>query len=83
MIKDKKPAYFVEKFSFNFPYRTRLASDSSLRIIDTAKSDPRKFGFVHRTTQDWNKLPLDLKMETSLGKFKQKLKIHIKETYPI
>ena len=83
MIQEKKPAYFVDKFSFNFPYRTRLASDSALRTIDTIKSDPRKFGFVHRTTQDWNKLPLDLKMETSLGKFKQKLKIHIKETYPI
>ena len=83
MIKDKKPAYLVEKFSFNFPYRTRLASDSALRIIETVKSDPRKYVFVHRTTQDWNKLPLDLKMETSLGKFKQKLKIHIKETYPI
>ena len=83
MIKDEKPAYLVEKFSFNFPYRTRLASDSALRIIETVKSDPRKYVFVHRTTQDWNKLPLDLKMETSLGKFKQKLKIHIKETYAI
>ena len=28
---EKKPAYFVDKLDFNFPYRTRLASDSSLQ----------------------------------------------------
>ena len=83
MMKEGKPDYFVDKFKTDFPYKTRFAAGHGVRKIETATSDPRKKGFVNRTIEVWNKLPLDLKKEISLKKFKFKLKKHIKENFPI
>ena len=80
MMQEQKPTYFVKKFNFNFPHRTQLSSENVLRTSETATSDLRKFGFINRTTLDWNRLPLELKKETSLVKFNKELKVHIKET---
>ena len=83
MMNEGKPTYFVEKFNFDFPYETRLAAGNCVRQTKTISSDPRKYGFVNRTTEAWNRLPLSLKKETSLNKFKFKLKTHIRENFPI
>ena len=58
MMNEGKPTYFVEKFNFDFPYETRLATGNCVRQTKTISSDPRKYGFVNRTTEAWNRLPL-------------------------
>ena len=83
MLQEGKPAYFLGKFNSDFPYRTRITSANGLRKTDKIKSDPRKFGVVNRTTEDWNKLPIGLKTEISVNKFKQKLKKYVGENFPI
>ena len=73
----------MEKFRSNFPYNTRLASESGLRTTDRVKSDLKKYSFVNRTLEEWNKLPTDMKKEASLTEFKKKLKIYVKANYQI
>ena len=71
---ERKPVYLYDKLSKSFSYRTRLASENGIRETETIKSDLRKKGFVHRSTQQWNNLPLNLKNLETLKKFKTELK---------
>ena len=77
--QDGKPVYLYNKLSQAFNYRTRLASSNGIRETEKIKSDLRKKGFVHRSTLQWNSLPLSLKNEKKQSKFKNDLRSWVKE----
>ena len=72
-----QPLYLAEMFTSSFNYPTRFAGAGNIQAA--GKSEVRlelsQQSFKFRAIRDWNKLPSQLKLETSSMLFKKKLKI--------
>lgn len=76
--KFKKPSYLFDKFSSEFPLRTRLAEGNRIRETETIKSDERRKSFIPRATRAWNSLPVTIRNIQTLDKFKKEMKTYVK-----
>ena len=76
IIQDKNPAYFQDKFSTHFPYRTRIAKNNAIHISSDFENELKLAdnSFRWRASALWNKLPPDMRIIPKLPKFKRKLK---------
>ena len=72
----KEPAYLDRMFDTEFPRNTRQASSGCIRISSSKKANLSLTlsSFKWRTYELYNKLPAELRKETSLKKFKRDLK---------
>ena len=75
--KDKKPGYLHKQLFRPFPCNTRFAKDGGIRKYDKLDKEIARNSFFPRSIDDWNKLPNDLKKETSAKVFKRHLKVWI------
>ena len=77
--RDKNPKYFSDKSG----YQTRLARGSRIRTNKIIKKTLTQQNFTYKSTKIWNKLPNDIRMETTELKFKQKIKAWIRSNVSI
>ena len=80
MRKDKKPVYFYDKISTAFGYSTRLATTHGIRCNTMISTELTKNSFLNRTTETWNKLPVEIRSITTIREFKKKIKIWVKDS---
>ena len=79
-IKTTYPKYLFSKLSMDFPYNTRLAQSESVRMGEQfkCKLDLTERSFLNRATINFNQLPGELRQESNIETFKNKLKTWVK-----
>ena len=75
--RDKKPAYFYEKFTRQFPYSTRLASENRIRTDSTINKSLTTQNFTYKAINMWNELPSEITQAETLECFKKQAKAWI------
>ena len=78
-----KPEYFQQYFSTEFPYETRLATGQGIRRGDQSQYEVSRTSFVVRSAAMWNMLPVQVRGQLSLDKFKKLLKSWLIENIAI
>ena len=75
VLDKKSPVYLYEKLSNEFPYKTRFATQENIRIGGSQYGfkDLSQKSFRCRASKQWNQLPANLRMPTTLKKFKKLL----------
>ena len=70
------PKFMKQKFSTNYPYRTRQATTGSIRYGETfnTKSSLIQKSFAHRGLKDYNMIPSSIRASPTVSTFKTKLK---------
>ena len=65
------PKYLYDKLTLKFPYNTRLADSSSVRMGSElrARLDLTERSFINRATSSYNKLPATLREATEIKVF--------------
>ena len=77
--QEEKPTYIYNKISTPFNVHTRLARSNGIKENWKIKSKLGKQSFIPRATTEWNRLPPNIRTTTSIGKFKEKLKMWVKQ----
>ena len=67
--RDKKPAYFYEKFTRQFAYSTRLASENRIRIDHKITKSLTMQNFTYKAINLWNELPSEITQAQTLESF--------------
>ena len=80
---DKKPVYFHQKISKQFNYKTRFASDNSVKIDQQVKKEISQQKFLYKFSKQWNELPSEIKHEQNVKQFKVKLKLWVRSNVPV
>ena len=76
----KKPGYIFSKINNRFLRKTRLATTEGIRDNRHFKTFLAQASFIPRTIKAWNEeLPVELRSEKRLERFKVKLKTWITE----
>ena len=85
VLKSKHPKYIFSKMTVDFSRRTRQTDNNILRLGTHTdyKLELAGNSFRWRTAQQWNNLPVSLRNEQTIEKFKSKLKLWIMENVPI
>ena len=70
------PQYMKKKLSTNYPYRTRQATNGSIRYGETfnTKNSLTQSSFAYRGLKDYNMIPANIRACNTLATFKTKLK---------
>ena len=75
----KKPVYIFSKINSKFLKRTRLATTEGIKDSRNFKSSLAQASFIPRTIKTWNEdLPIELRSDSTLERFKFNLKTWIK-----
>ena len=76
--KHGAPRYIHTMVSEPFQVKTRMAKTGGIRVTRQFKSEIGKSSFITRTTDLWNVIPMELRMEDSYKSFSCKLKEWVK-----
>ena len=70
------PTYMKQRMSSNYPYRTRQATNGSIRYGETfnSKKSLTQSSYSYRGLKDYNMIPASIRTCISLPTFKRKLK---------
>ena len=80
ILQSKKPAYLSTKLTPKKHNQVTIVPARQQNVIDAnCKLSVSRCGFVYRAAKLWNCLPLSLRCEMNMEKFKRLLKIWIKE----
>ena len=82
ILKDKKPLYISRKLE-SMHRETRTTDYLTLFDSRYFKTSTALRSFIPRAIKDWNILPLEIREIESTEKFKQRLKIYIRENIPV
>ena len=78
--RTKKPGYIFSKINDKFPRNTRLAKTGGIKNGRRFQSSLALASFLPRTIREWNDdLPMEIRSEKNMKKFKLILKVWIKE----
>ena len=80
LLHTGKPGYFKNKFSMNFKYQTRQATNNCFTLNKTPGSEKMRQTFRFNSIYLWNLLPSYLKKVSKLEEFKLRLKCWTIET---
>ena len=78
---DRKPVYLYQKVSKKFAANTRLGLNNGIKDTRTFKSMLGSQSFTPRSIKQWNSLPTYIRTESSIVKFKSKLRAWVKLNY--
>ena len=80
-LLSQQPKYLYEKFNSQYPCYTRLSANNSIRIDGSFNADLSltHSSFRWRSSSLYNTLPVRLRTETKLSRFKFELKGWVKE----
>ena len=82
--KNKKPGYIFSKISQKFNKVTRIATLGGIKDFRRFESSLAQQSFLPRTVKLWNeKLPAEIRSETSINLFKKKLRAWVKKDVKI
>ena len=75
---DRKPVYLYQKLSNKFAVNTRLGLNNGIKDTRRFKSTLGNQSFIPRSIKQWNSLPANIRTESSIVKFKSKLRAWVK-----
>ena len=76
--RDKKPVYLYNQISQKFAVNTRLGVNNGIKETRRFKSTLGTQSFTPRSIKQWNSLPMDIRTESSILKFRSKLRVWVK-----
>ena len=76
--RDRKPVYLYNQISQKFAVNTRLGVNNGIKETRRFKSTLGIQSFTPRSIKQWNGLPMDIRTESSIVKFRSKLKAFVK-----
>ena len=76
--QDKKPVYLYQQISSKFSMNTRLGLNNGIKDKRIFKSTLGSQSFTPRSIKQWNSLPTNIRTESSIVKFKSKLRAWVK-----
>ena len=82
-MSTKRPTYFYNKFSGAPGAHTRLAASNGILYDKRIKSELAEKNFTNMAIKRWNELPGNIRMSTTLEKFKKSAKFWIKNNVEI
>ena len=85
VLKSRKPEFLYKKFDQEFYYKTRFAKENNIKIGPQLRADLEiaKTSYCPRAARDFNKLPLKVKSQEKVEKFKYECKLWIKKNIPV
>ena len=85
VLKNRKPEFLYKKFDQEFYYKTRFAKENNIKIGPQLRADLEiaKTSYCPRVARDYNKLPLKVKNQEKVEKFKYECKTWIKKNIPV
>ena len=72
------PKYLNNMFSWSYQYNTRQAESGLIKLVVKPKLDIRKDSFRWRAANEFNQLPIDIRISPTIDDFKVNAKIWIK-----
>ena len=84
-LKTKKPEFLYKKFDRGFYYKTRFAKENNIKIGPELRADLEiaKTSYCPRAARDYNRLPMKVKDQGKVEKFKYECKKWVKQNIPI